>query len=171
MGSILAHWRILFVAVLMLQLAGLTGCASTPAPPQAAVAEPVATASTPARPRPHPGLEVARHMLGAPYRYGGAGPRGFDCSGLVYYSYRRAGLEVPRTASEQYRQSEPVELAELRPGDLIFFRISRNKPSHVGIYAGDDRFIHAPSGGKRVSYASLGDPYWRTRIIGAGRVQ
>lgn len=171
MGSILAHSRIPFLTVFLLQLAGLTGCASTPSPPQPAATEPVATASTPAQPRPHPALEVARHMLGAPYRYGGAGPRGFDCSGLVYYSYRRAGIDVPRTTTEQYRQSEHLALANVQPGDLIFFRISRRKPSHVGIYAGGGQFIHAPSSGKRVAYASLSDPYWKTRVIGAGRFE
>jgi cell wall-associated NlpC family hydrolase len=110
-------------------------------------------------------------MVGTPYLYGGASPRGFDCSGLVYYSYRKAGITVPRTSGEQYRQSERVTLSDLRPGDLVFFRLSRNKPSHVGIYAGSGRFIHAPSGGKRVSYASLTDSYWEARVIGAGRIQ
>lgn len=110
-------------------------------------------------------------MVGTPYRYGGAGPRGFDCSGLVYYSYRKAGIAVPRTTGEQYRQSRRVKLSRLQPGDLIFFRISRDKLSHVGIYAGSGRFIHAPSGGKRVAYASLDNPYWEARVIGAGRLQ
>lgn len=109
-------------------------------------------------------------MLGAPYRYGGSGPRGFDCSGLVYYSYRKAGIAVPRTTGAQYRQSQRVKLSALQPGDLIFFRISRERFSHVGIYAGDGRFIHAPSSGKRVSYALLTDPYWKARVVGAGRV-
>jgi cell wall-associated NlpC family hydrolase len=110
-------------------------------------------------------------MVGTPYRYGGASPRGFDCSGLVYYSYRKAGIEVPRTTGDQYHQSDRVTLAGLQPGDLIFFRLSQRKPSHVGIYAGSGRFIHAPSGVKQVSYASLRDPYWDSRVIGAGRFQ
>jgi cell wall-associated NlpC family hydrolase len=159
--------------IVLLPLAGLTGCASTPSAPQPSVAELEAIAPPPARaePRSHAGLAIARDMVGTPYRYGGASPRGFDCSGLVYYSYRKAGIEVPRTTGEQYRQSERVTLAGLRPGDLIFFRLSQRKPSHVGIYAGSGQFIHAPSGGKHVSYASLGDPYWETRVIGAGRFQ
>jgi len=115
--------------------------------------------------------QQALAQVGAPYRYGGSSPRGFDCSGLVYYSYRKAGMEVPRTTGEQYRQSQRVTLSSLQPGDLVFFRISRDKFSHVGIYAGDGRFIHAPSSGKSVSYASLTDPYWNTRVTGAGRLQ
>ena len=110
-------------------------------------------------------------MVGTPYRYGGAGPQGFDCSGLVYYSYRKAGIAVPRGTGEQYRQSRRVKLSRLQPGDLIFFRISRDRLSHVGIYAGSGRFIHAPSSGKRVAYASLDNPYWEARVIGAGRLQ
>jgi cell wall-associated NlpC family hydrolase len=157
----------------VLLVAGLSACASTSPVTQQTVVEPLTrspkTATVP--PRPHPGLAIAREMIGAPYRYGGASPGGFDCSGLVYYSYRKAGITVPRTSAEQYRQSERVKLSGLRPGDLVFFRISRNKPSHVGIYAGGEHFVHAPSGGKRVSYASLVDPYWRSRVMGAGRLQ
>lgn len=173
MGSILQHRRIPCLAALLLPLAGLTACASTPSAPQHSVAESVAIAPTQARsqPRPHSGLAIARNMVGTPYRYGGASPRGFDCSGLVYYSYRKAGIEVPRTSNEQFRQSEPVKLTRLRPGDLVFFRLSHDKTSHVGVYAGRGRFIHAPSRGGRVSYALLIDPYWEARLIGAGRFQ
>ena len=110
-------------------------------------------------------------MIGKRYRYGGASPSGFDCSGLVYYSFREAGIHVPRTTTQQYHQSKRIKLSQLQPGDLIFFKISREKLSHVGIYAGEGRFIHAPSGGKRVAYASLDNEYWETRVIGAGRFQ
>ncbi|MGD2055287.1 MAG: C40 family peptidase [Gammaproteobacteria bacterium] len=173
MGSILQYRRIPFLTALLLPLAGLTACTTTPSVPQQSVSGPVVIAPAPAgvQSRRHPGLAIARNMVGTPYLYGGASPRGFDCSGLVYYSYRKAGITVPRTSGEQYRQSERVTLSDLRPGDLVFFRLSRNKPSHVGIYAGSGRFIHAPSGGKRVSYASLTDSYWEARVIGAGRIQ
>jgi cell wall-associated NlpC family hydrolase len=110
-------------------------------------------------------------MIGAPYRYGGTSPRGFDCSGLVYYAYRKVGMHTPRTTTEQYRQTKRVQVSHLQPGDLVFFRISQDKVSHVGIYAGDGRFIHAPSSGKSVAYASLHDPYWRVRLTGAGRLE
>jgi cell wall-associated NlpC family hydrolase len=117
----------------------------------------------------HKGLEIASAMLGIPYHYGGASPRGFDCSGLVYYAYRKAGLSVPRTTSAQFQHAQPVKRSRLQPGDLVFFRLTSRPVSHVGIYAGDGRFIHAPSRGKRVSYASLDNPYWQQRIVAAGR--
>lgn len=173
MGSTLQYRRISFLTALLLALAGLTGCASVSHTAQQSAAVPVSNATTPAKTlsHPHRGLAIARDMVGTPYRYGGTDPRGFDCSGLVYYSYRKASIAVPRTTAEQYRQSTRVKIAHLQPGDLIFFRISQNKLSHVGIYAGSGRFIHAPSGGKRVSYASLDNPYWEARVIGAGRLQ
>lgn len=114
-------------------------------------------------------VHVADAQLGVPYRYGGNSPAGFDCSGLVQYAYGMAGIDVPRTTGEQLRYARPVSLANLRPGDLVFFRFSW-KPSHVGIYAGDGRFIHAPSSGKEVSYARLDDPFWRERVVAAGRM-
>jgi cell wall-associated NlpC family hydrolase len=165
--------RIPAFIVQLLMLAGLTACASISSPPQRTASQPAVTAPAPARASTaiHTGLSIARDMLGTRYRYGGASPKGFDCSGLVYYSYRKAGIDVPRTTTEQYRHSQRVKLSQLQPGDLIFFKITRGKLSHVGIYAGGGRFIHAPSGGKRVAYASLGDPYWEAKVIGAGRVQ
>ena len=173
MSPIPQQLRIACLLIALLPLAGLPGCASGPTTPKPSVAEHevIPPAGTSAQVHPHPGLAIARDMIGKPYRYGGASPRGFDCSGLVYYSYHRAGIEIPRTTVEQYRQSKHLTLAKLQPGDLIFFRLYRRKPSHVGIYAGGGRFIHAPSSGKRVSYASLSDPYWETRVIGAGRFQ
>jgi murein DD-endopeptidase len=159
-----------YLLALLLACAALTACASAPSARSPSAAAP-AGGTRLAEPAPLQlrGLAIAHDMVGAPYRYGGSSPRGFDCSGLVYYSYREAGLQVPRTTGEQYRQSERISLASLQRGDLLFFRISRAKISHVGIYAGDGRFIHAPSGGKQVSYASLNDPYWKSRVIGAGR--
>ena len=114
-------------------------------------------------------LEIARGMLGAPYQWGGTTPRGFDCSGLVYYAHKKAGIPVPRTAAALLRASNPVDYYALRLGDLVFFRLSGKKISHVGIYAGDGRFLHAPSTGKGVSYAGFDNPYWRDRFIRGGR--
>ena len=114
-------------------------------------------------------ISTARKMLGIPYRYGGASPNGFDCSDLGSYVYRSAGIQVPRTSKEQYRQADRIPLAQLQPGDLLFFRLQPQKVSHVAIYEGRGRFIHAPSSGKRVSYASLDNPYWRKHLVGAGR--
>ena len=173
MGATSQYSSISFLSALLLTLAGVTGCASAPSAPRESGAMPTAIATEPAKPQPdhHRGLAIARDMVGTPYRYGGAGPGGFDCSGLVYYSYRKAGIRVPRTTAEQYRQSKRVQVFRLQPGDLVFFRISQDKLSHVGIYAGDGRFIHAPSSGKAVGYASLHNPYWHGRLISAGRLQ
>ena len=114
-------------------------------------------------------VDTAKRMIGVPYRYGGATPNGFDCSGLVQYSYRAAGVKLPRTSAEQYRSARPVTIREARPGDLLFFRYDR-RISHVAIYLGDDRFVHAPSSGKRVSVASLRDPHYQQHFARAGRI-
>jgi murein DD-endopeptidase len=118
----------------------------------------------------HPAVAVAKRMLGMPYHYGGASPqRGFDCSGLVYYSFKQAGINAPRTTQTLYRNAFAVEPTALRQGDLLFFRID-GKISHVGLYVGGNVFVHAPSSGKVVSYASLDTPYWHERLIKAGRL-
>ena len=114
-------------------------------------------------------LEAAETRIGAPYRYGGSGPDAFDCSGLVAYAHRQAGIAVPRTAAEQFSKATPVKRRELRPGDLVFFRLSGRDVGHVGIYVGDDRFVHAPQSGGHVRLASLEDEWYRQRFIGAGR--
>ncbi|MEK6748334.1 MAG: C40 family peptidase [Pseudomonadota bacterium] len=116
-------------------------------------------------------VRTARSMLGHPYRWGGAAPsEGFDCSGLVYYVYARHGQSVPRTAEAQYEHARPVAFDQIRPGDLLFFRLARQDVSHVAIYLGEYLFIHAPATGKRVTYASLRDDFWQQRFIGAGRI-
>ena len=114
-------------------------------------------------------VSMARSELGVPYVYGGRTPKGFDCSGLVYYVYRHAGLNVPRTANAQFYASHPVKLADIEPGDLVFFEIDGDAQMHVGIYAGNGVFIHAPETGEKVSYARLDNPYWKARFAGAGR--
>ncbi len=160
---------ILLLVVLLSACAGRAPVKPVVAPVRPAVVKP--EPSIVKRP-PQTGLSIiktARQMLGAPYRYGGSTPRGFDCSGLVRYSYRQAGIQVPRTSSEQYRHAAKISVTQLQPGDLLFFRLQPPKVSHVGIYDRGGRFIHAPSSGKSVSYASLDNPYWRQHLIGAGR--
>ena len=116
-------------------------------------------------------LKTARAQLGTEYAYGGNTPQqGFDCSGLVYYSFLNAGLTLPRTTRGQLRYSRPINRQQLKPGDLLFFRIYRARISHVAIYLGNNRFIHAPSTGKSVSLARLDTPYWRKRFIRGGRI-
>ena len=114
-------------------------------------------------------LDTARKMLGVPYRYGGTDPRGFDCSGLVQYAFSHAGVKLPRTSRDIFRSSQLIDPKKLQAGDLVFFAISKKKVSHVGIYADRNRFLHAPSSGKGVSYASLENSYWRERLVGIGR--
>jgi cell wall-associated NlpC family hydrolase len=114
----------------------------------------------------------AELMLGAYYRYGGASSDdGFDCSGLVAYVFERAwGLSLPRRTEEQAKLGKPIRRRDLAPGDLVFYN-TRNRPySHVGIYIGDGRFIHAPRSGKRVRAERLDSPYWKARFSGARRL-
>jgi cell wall-associated NlpC family hydrolase len=116
-------------------------------------------------------LQALAH-LGAPYRAGGLSPQsGFDCSGLVAYAYREgAGLVLPRNTFDLSRLGEAVERSALRPGDLVFYNTQRREYSHVGIYLGEDRFIHAPSSRGEVRVESLRADYWVRRYNGARRV-
>jgi len=110
-------------------------------------------------------------QVGTPYRYGGADLDGFDCSGLVYFIHRELGLTVPRTAAEQYQASTPVNVHGLVPGDLLFFRTTRSKRiTHVAIYAGGGRFVHAPQTGRTIELRGLQDDYYGPRLVGAGRL-
>ena len=106
----------------------------------------------------------AAKMVGKPYKYGGSSPAGFDCSGLVHFSYQQAGVSLPRSTEEQRRASRRVKLAELKRGDLLFFDQEGKKNSHVGIYLGDRRFVHAPSSGKHVRNDSLDSAYWKKHL-------
>jgi cell wall-associated NlpC family hydrolase len=107
----------------------------------------------------------AAKMLGKPYRFGGATPRaGFDCSGLVQYSFLQAGASVPHNTDRQRAASRPVHRSELRRGDLVFFDEEGKKSSHVGIYLGDGKFVHAPSSGKTVRSDRLDSPYWKKHL-------
>ena len=115
-------------------------------------------------------VQVALGQVGTPYRYGGSAPSGFDCSGLVHYSYLKAGKSVPRTTRQLWDASVTVERRDIRAGDILFFRID-GKMSHVGMYVGDSRFVHAPSSGKTVSVASLDNDFYRRALIRAGRPQ
>lgn len=112
----------------------------------------------------------ALNQLGAPYRYGGHAPTGFDCSGLVHYAYAVAGRSVPRTTGALWEHAEPVADRELQRGDLLFFRFD-GKMSHVGIYVGNGRFVHAPSSGKMVSMAKLHSGAYRSAYVRAGRLR
>lgn len=147
----------------------LWGCASEPRRP-----EPATQAdSGPVQPA-HIGDEIALRamaQLGKAYRYGGADLEGFDCSGLVFFIHQELGLSAPRTAQQQFNAATPVDRARLVPGDLVFFRFAGSRISHVGIYAGNGRFVHAPQTGRNIELKSLEDAYYAKHFAGAGRLR
>ena len=115
---------------------------------------------------------TAMGFLGVPYRRGGSSVEtGFDCSGFVKAMYEQTvGLILPRRANEQAAATEKIDRKELQPGDLVFFNTLRRTFSHVGIYIGDNKFIHSPKPGAQVRVEDMGVPYWSTRFDGARRV-
>jgi len=114
-------------------------------------------------------LIAASQFLGARYRFGGESSRGFDCAGLVRRAFSMIGIDLPRTTGEQFERGCTVNREELAAGDLVFFRNTyRRGVSHVGIYIGESRFIHAARGG--VAIASLDGAYWSRRFAGARRL-
>jgi len=147
----------------------LTGCAGTSPRPTTAAA-PTTRAVVEQPDRGQHAASIAREQIGVSYRYGGIDPAtGFDCSGLVYYSYAQAGMTVPRTSREQFRVSRKLSLAEALPGDVLFFQ-DQEKLSHVGIYIGQRRFIHAPASGRSVSVADIDTPYYQAHLVAVGRL-
>jgi murein DD-endopeptidase len=138
----------------------LAGCAGVPRAPRG----------------PEPGADpgpavagIAEGLVGTPYRFGGEDGHGFDCSGLAVYAYDRVGIAIPRTAAEQERSARGVSVRDLRPGDLLFFRIHSRHIDHVAIYVGRGRFVHAPHSGALVSFGSLRRRFFRRRLVKAGR--
>ena len=114
----------------------------------------------------------ALSLIGVDYRFGGNTPdQGLDCSGLIRYVFQQAtGLSLPRSAREQARVGESVSKDKLQPGDLVFFNTRRFQFSHVGLYIGDNRFIHAPSSGGAVQVVNLDTAYWQKAFNGARRI-
>ena len=141
------------IAVVLVTVVALAGCASHAPEPSPYAARAAA---------------VAQKMVGTRYRYGGESPKGFDCSGLAYYAYQRAGLTIPRDSTAQQRAARAIDLSHAAAGDLLFFNTSWNR-HHVAIYLGGNRFVHAPSRGKKVSIDSLDDGYFQKRLTGVGR--
>ena len=149
MRSLVVVWALAF-----------TGCASAPAPS-------ASSGST-----KNPADLAASHavkMVGKPYKYGGSSPSGFDCSGLVLYSYKHAGVALPHSTDRQRSTSRLIKVSELRRGDLLFFNQEGKKYGHVAIYAGDGKFVHAPSSGKSVRTDRLDNPYWKKHLSEARR--
>lgn len=139
--------------LVLLLLSGLNGCATPPASTRHDHAT---------RQRI---LGAAERLIGAPYVPGGESPGGVDCSGLVQYVYRQAGIRVPRTTAEQFKAGRSQR--RVLPGDLLFFRADDSSViSHVGIYAGQGQMIHASSGNGRVRKVELDQRYWQQRLVG-----
>jgi cell wall-associated NlpC family hydrolase len=113
-------------------------------------------------------VEVALRAVGVPYRWGGASPAsGFDCSGLVRWSYGRLGVEVPHSSYALYGLGRGVPRSRLEPGDVLFF----SGLGHVGLYVGRGRMVHAPSSGRHVEVVRLGDTSYGARLVGARRIR
>jgi cell wall-associated NlpC family hydrolase len=111
-------------------------------------------------------------LLGIRYKYGGTEPEsGLDCSGLVRYLFKEVhGTDLPRTTREISQVGEHVDTKDLKPGDLVFYNTLRRKFSHVGVYLGDSKFIHAPASGGEVRIESMNVSYWKKRFNGARRI-
>ena len=150
--------RTCYVAAVLIVFAGCTGSPRHAEEPTRAAARGERIAA------------LAQTLIGSPYRFGGADPSGFDCSGLVFFVHQELGINVPRTAAGQSLAAVPVRSSDLEPGDVVFFRDSGPEATHVGLYVGEYRFVHAPKTGRPVSYASLQDDYYRATFLGAGRL-
>jgi murein DD-endopeptidase len=109
--------------------------------------------------------QTAVSMIGRPYRYRGDSPEGFDCSGLVRYSYLTAGVNVPHGTKSLMKVTKTLSMADARTGDLLFFEERGKKYSHVGIYLGSDVFVHAPGAGGKVKKDNLQDPHWKKSFL------
>jgi murein DD-endopeptidase len=157
LGKPLAAW-----AVIALVPLAFSACATAPEARKAA-----GTDAAGERAASH-----AMKMIGKPYRYGGSSAAtGFDCSGLVQFSYRQAGVAVPRSTEQQRRAGAPVHVANLRRGDLLFFDQEGKKNGHVAIYLGGGEFVHAPSSGGRVRKDRLDSVYWKKHFSEARRLR
>lgn len=151
---------VLFWAVAVL----LSGCAGSDKKPLSiAPDQPIAGNSR--------AVNDALRLQGSPYVFGGQSPEsGFDCSGLVFYVYKRQGLRLPRDTQSLARLLPEVRLEYRQPGDLLFFNLTGKAYSHVGIYVGDELFVHAPSSRTgRVMTSSLKQPYWREHFVAVRR--
>ena len=116
-------------------------------------------------------VKAARKQIGVPYRFASDSPdKGFDCSGLVHYCFASLGVSVPRTTAVLFKSGHAVPKGKLSQGDLVFFDMLGDGPSHVGIYSGGDKMVHAPTTGKKVREEKIGVPYWIKRFQGARRL-
>jgi peptidoglycan DL-endopeptidase CwlO len=165
--------KVIRAALLAAAALALAACAGGPQTGASRAPSPPSVIVSPAPPGATDGrvlmTDSATAMLGQPYRWGGAAPGGFDCSGLVYYSAAGAGIRVPRTAAEQYDFGQPIKRADLRAGDLIFMHLA-HKELHVAIALDNQHFIHAPSSGGFVRIDTLDSQPYSAGFVGARRI-
>ena len=159
---------------LLLVCVGLTAACASPPPPAARRTAPLPSIVSGIPSVRAAIVEAALKQVGTPYRYGGSSPsRGFDCSGLVIYSFSQGGRAgLPRSASQLEDRARPIRVSDAQPGDLLFFDLTKGskKASHVAIVVGNRQFVHAPSAGKRVELVSFDHVYWGPQIRKAGRL-
>jgi cell wall-associated NlpC family hydrolase len=112
-------------------------------------------------------VRYARNMMDKSYAYGQNDPSaGFDCSGLVFYAYKEAGIKIPRTTASQYLKGRKIDLKDASEGDLVFFSTVGAGATHVGLYLGNGKFIHSPSEGKKVQIVDMEKNYWKKVYYG-----
>jgi cell wall-associated NlpC family hydrolase len=174
MVSSLRH-RLLATIVAAILLAASACAAAKDAPDRsfaAAASSNVKNAATTAWHRAREVSAAALELIGIRYKWGGSTPEtGLDCSGLVRFVFQQVtGVTLPRTAKDMSRLGDQVAVADLKPGDLVFFNTRRFAYSHVGIYLGDNRFVHSPRRGRDVEVATLDSGFWQKRFDGARRL-
>jgi cell wall-associated NlpC family hydrolase len=152
----------------------MTACSTAEKQPETnAAAQPGKTEKAPAQPalsQTDRMMRVALDMRGKPYSYNGSTPEGFDASGLVYYCHKQVDLDIPRSFKEQFEQSKQITRKKIRPGDLLFFSLGTDRPNHVGIYLGSNKFIHAPPTGHKVVMSDIRSKKWVAKFVRGGRL-
>jgi len=161
-----AAFKILILALTITMLSLMSACSSQPRGP--ASRPHLEQSRVPVQGVGEKAAAVALEQVGVPYRYGGTTTSGFDCSGLVQFSYRKAGKNVPRTTGQLWSSSTSIDRDDLQAGDLLFFSFD-GKMSHVGMYVGKHQFVHAPSSGRTVTVATLTSPHYASALVRAGR--